>query len=208
MMEISVLNIKGDEVGKVQLPAEVFGIQPSREFLHEVITGYLTNQRSWTAHTKTRAEVSGGGKKPWKQKHTGRARAGSNRSPLWRKGGITFGPRYVGSRAVTISRRKSRQALAQALSVRASGGDIRVLQVLALDGAKTRQVADILKVLGAGNKSLLVVDQFDKNLAMASRNIPGLKVRLASNLNTYEVLACDKMVVTQAALEKIRSRWN
>ncbi|MBI3547723.1 MAG: 50S ribosomal protein L4 [Elusimicrobia bacterium] len=207
-MELKVQNMKGEEVGKLKLPAEVFEAKPLRTFLHEVVTVFQTNQRSWTAHTKTRSEVSGGGKKPWKQKHTGRARAGSNRSPLWRKGGITFGPRYVGSRRMEQPRRKSRLALAQALSARASSGDLRVVDKLALDGAKTKQVAEFLKALGAAKTSLVVIEQFDQNLAQASRNVQGLKVMLASNLNAYEVLACDKLIVTQGALEKIRSRWN
>lgn len=207
-MEIQIVDIKGKEVGKMKLPAEVFEVKPSKGFLHEVITNFHTNQRSWTAHTKTRSEVSGGGRKPWKQKHTGNARAGSNRSPLWRKGGIVFGPRFVGSRRVEQPRRKSRLALAQALSSRASQGDLRVVDKLALDGAKTKQVAEFLKALGAAKRSLVVVEQFDGNLARASQNLCGLKVMLASNLNAYEVLACDKLIVTQAALEKIRSRWN
>lgn len=208
MTDVPILNLKGEEIGKMKLPAEVFGARPSIEFLHEVVTAYRTNQRLWTAHTKTRSEVSGGGRKPWKQKHTGRARAGSNRSPLRRKGGIAFGPRYVGPRRAEQPRRKGRLALAQALSARAAGGGLRVLDRLALDGAKTRQVAELLKALGAQRSSLLVVDQFDGNLAQAGRNIQEFRVMLASNLNAYAVLTCNKLIVTQAALEKIRSRWN
>src|SRR6185295_17638192 len=105
-MEAILWNQKGEQAGKVALPKELFGFEPCPQFLHEAVTRYLANQREWQAHTKTRGEVSGGGHKPWKQKHTGRARAGSNRSPLWRKGGITFGPRYVGSRRMELPRRK------------------------------------------------------------------------------------------------------
>jgi len=207
--EAKVLNLKGEEVGAVDLPQEVFGAQPSPTFLHEVVTQHLDNRRSWTANTKTRSEVSGGGRKPWRQKHTGRARAGSIRSPLWRKGGVVFGPRYIPRdlKRLDMPRRKHRQALAQALSARAAGDGLRVIEALALDGAKTRQVAELLKALGAGNRSLLVIDQHDRNLAVASRNIAGLKVRLAEHLNAYEVLRCHKLILTKAALEKIRSHW-
>lgn len=209
-METKVWNIKGEEVGKAELPNDMFGIKPSGTFLHEAVTNFLTNQRAWTAHTKTRSEVSGGGHKPWKQKHTGRARAGSNRSPLWRKGGTVFGPRYVDpqNRRMSMPRRKAQIALAHALSACAARDGIRVLDKIALDGSKTSQVARMLESLKADKRSLLVVEQHDKGLARASRNIPDFKVRLASDLNAYEVLQSDKVIVTQGALEKIRARWN
>lgn len=209
-MQVKVWNMKGEEVGAVELPGEVFGMKPSQYFLHELVTAYCNNRRRWTAHTKTRAEVSGGGRKPWKQKHTGRARAGSIRSPLWRKGGIAFGPRYVAPkfRRHTVSRRKSRMALAQALSARTEMNGLRVLQSLVLDGIKTRQIVAMLKQLRAGTKPLVVVDQQDPNLVIAGRNVAGLKVMLASHLNAYEVLRCDTLILTQAAVEKMRSRWN
>ena len=207
-METQVLNLKGEEVGKVDLPDKVFGIKkPSRTLLHEATTIFLANQRGGNANTKVRSEVSGGGKKPWKQKHTGRARAGSIRSPLWRKGGVIFGPR-THDMSQDLPRAKSRLALAHALSARASGDGIRVLDGLALDGAKTKQVAEILKALGARTKSLLVIEGFDQNLARASRNIPDLRVMLAQDLNAYAVLNCDKLIITKGALEKLGSRWN
>src|SRR5579885_2046924 len=117
-MQAQLLDAQGKEVGKVDLHEKIFGQKPSKSFLHEYVTVYLNNQRAYSANTKTRTEVSGGGRKPWKQKHTGRARAGSNRSPLWRHGGITFGPRRVdpADKRVGMPRRKARTALAQALS--------------------------------------------------------------------------------------------
>ena len=207
MMETQILNLKGEEVGKIDLPERVFGVKPKPSLLHEATTIYLRNQRRGQAHTKGRSEVSGGGHKPWKQKHTGRARAGSNRSPLWRHGAIAHGP-IRHSYVVDFPRTKSRVALAQALSVRASQGSLKVLENLALDGAKTRQVAELLGNLQARNKSLLVVESVDKNLALASRNIPELKVMLAAHLNAYAVLNCDKLIITKGALEKLSSRWN
>lgn len=209
-LEAKVYNLKGEAVGTAELPGHVFGVRPEPGFLHEVVTGQLNNRRRWSAHTKTRSEVSGGGRKPWRQKHTGRARAGSIRSPLWRKGGVVFGPRHVETalKRAQLPRRKTRQALAQALSARTAEGALKILDALTLDGAKTRQVAEFLKAMGAERPALVVVDQHDKNLALAGRNIPGLRVMLASHLNAYEVLRCRHLILTQAALEKIRSRGN
>ena len=209
-MEATLWNNKGEETGKIGLPKEIFEIETNAQFLHEMVTSYLSNQRRWTANTKTRAEVSGGGHKPWKQKHTGRARAGSNRSPLWRKGGITFGPRYVDPifKRLNVPRRKSRLAVTQALSARASDGGLKIIEALNFEKPKTRAVAELLKKMGATGKPLLVIDHHDRNLAIAARNIPGLKISLVSGLNAYEVLRCGSLIMTQAALEKLRSRSN
>lgn len=206
-METKILNIKGEEVGTVALPEKVFSVRPSRELLHEVTTIFLQNQRRGQANTKTRTEVSGGGAKPWKQKHTGRARAGSNRSPLWRHGGIAHGPRRHSYR-IEIPRQKAKLALAHALSARASQGGLIVVDGLAVDGAKTRQVAAILKALGARNKSLFVIEAKDKSLALASRNIPDLQIMMPGQLNAYAVLNCHRLIVTKGALEKLSTRWN
>lgn len=209
-MQVKVRNLKGEEVGATELPREVFGAKPRGGLLHEAAIKHLANQRRWTAHTKTRSEVSGGGRKPWRQKHTGRARAGSIRSPLWRKGGVVFGPRHVDPelKRVKMPRRKSRLALAQALSLRAQDGGLKVIDALAVDGAKTRQVAAFLASLGAGGKPLVALEQHDKSLVTAGRNIPGLRIVLASQLNAYEVLRCSSLIMTRVALEKIRSRWS
>lgn len=152
-METQVFNLKGESVGKIALPDSVFAKKPSAELLHEAVTAHLSNQRRGTAHTKTRSEVSGGGHKPWKQKHTGRARQGSNRSPIWRKGGVVFGPRTRSWR-LGFPRRKLLEALAQALSARALDGGLRILESVSLDGAKTKQVAGWLKALKAEGRAL------------------------------------------------------
>lgn len=206
-METKLLDMQGKEVGNIDLPEKAFSVKPDSFFLHEVTTIFRANQRKGCAHTKTRAEVSGGGAKPWKQKGTGRARAGSNRSPIWRKGGVAFGPRQHSFR-LELPRAKTRKALAQALSVRAADGSIRVIEKLALDGAKTRQVAELLLALKADNKSLVVVDQVDKTFARASKNIPGLRITLAEHLNAYEVLACRNLILTKGAIDKLASKWN
>ena len=206
-METQVFNLKGESVGKIALPDSVFAKKPSAELLHEAVTANLSNQRRGTAHTKTRSEVSGGGHKPWKQKHTGRARQGSNRSPIWRKGGVVFGPRTRSWR-LGFPRRKLLEALAQALSARALDGGLRILESVSLDGAKTKQVAGWLKALKAEGRALLVTENFDANLSRAARNVPDLKVTLVSHLNPYEVLACRHLLMTRRAVEKLAPRWN
>lgn len=206
-MEIKILDQKGKEAGTLELPEKAFGQKPQPTFLHEAATVYLANQRRGTAHTKTRAEVKGGGKKPWKQKGTGRARHGSIRSPIWRKGGVCFGPRHHSYRQ-EMPRRKALKALAQALSARAADGSIRVVDSLALDGAKTKQVVQMLKALKADSRSLIVTEQPDANLLRAAKNIQGLKIILASHLNTYSVLACRNLILTKGAVDKMASKWN
>jgi large subunit ribosomal protein L4 len=207
-MQAQLMNAKGEEVGKLELQEKIFGVKPRREFLHEFVTIYEANQRGGNAHTKTRSEVSGGGKKPWKQKHTGRARAGSNRSPLWRHGGITFGPRYAGKPYRDMPRQKAKIALAQALAARYADGGIIFVDKLSVAEAKTKAVAVMLKQLGCSGRTMIVLDAPDANLTRASRNLPGVEIRLAGDLNAYIVLRCKKLVVTQPALEKLGARWN
>ena len=201
-MQTKLLNTQGEEVGKVELRDDIFGLKPRKGLLHEFVTVYRANQREGTAHTKTRSEVSGGGKKPWKQKHTGRARAGSNRSPLWRKGGINFGPRKHSMR-IEIPRRKARLALSQALSARAADGGLIFVDALSFEEGKTKAVAAMLKKLGCGDKTMLVLAEPKPGLTRASRNIPGVQVALASDLNAYTVLRSRKLVMVQGALEKL-----
>ena len=206
-MEAELLNAKGEKVGKVELKEGVFGIKPSKEFLHEYVTIHLANQRQHDAHTKTRTEVSGGGRKPWKQKHTGNARAGSNRSPLWRKGGIVHGPRERKVR-LEMPRQKARLALAHALAAKNAAGLIVYIDELKLKDAKTKLVAQILKSLGCAGRTILVLDQPNAQLTLATRNIPDVEVLLAGDLNAYTIMRCKKLVLTQPALEKLGARWN
>ncbi|MBI3298033.1 MAG: 50S ribosomal protein L4 [Elusimicrobia bacterium] len=206
-MEAKILNLKGAEVGSLKLPENVFGVKPQPTLLHEVTTIHQCNQRQGDANTKTRAEVSGGGKKPWKQKGTGRARHGSTRSPIWRHGGVAWGPRTHSYR-LGIPRQKARLGLAQALSASLADGRLVVVDAIALDGAKTKQVAELLKAVKAGKSSLIVVDQHDASLVRAARNVAGVKVSLASHLNAYDVLACRTLIMTKGAIEKLAPRWN
>jgi large subunit ribosomal protein L4 len=207
-MEAQLLNTKGEKVGKVDLKEAVFGLKPSKEFLHEYVTIYLANQRQYDSKVKTRTEVSGGGRKPWKQKHTGRARAGSIRSGLWRHGGVIHGPKNV-ERNFTIPRQKARLALAQALAAKNAEGGIVYVDDVKLSEAKTKNVATLIKKLGCeGCRTTLVLDQPNAQLTLAARNMPNVQVLLAGDLNAYTVLRSKKLVLTQPALEKLGARWN
>lgn len=200
-METKLLNLKGQEVGKFSLPEEIFSAKPDAYFLHEVIKAYLANKHRGTACTKTRAEVSGGGKKPWKQKGTGRARAGSTRSPIWRKGGVCFGPKPRSFRQY-LPQQKLRQALVEALSARAADGAVLVIENLGLEAAKTKGLNELRN--GLNSKSVLfVTDKMDKNFRLAARNIADFGWCLASNLNAYEAMRNSKIVFTAAGLKAL-----
>ncbi len=202
-MNTTLYNISGKEKGKIDLPP-VFETKFSQELLHEVVTGYLTNQRSGTHSTKTRGEVSGGGIKPWKQKGTGNARSGSIRSPLWRKGGIIFGPRPK-DYSQRIPKRKKRAALNMSLASKFKDGDVIVIEELKLEEAKTKKIAELLKNLKIENaKILLVGEKNDNKLKLAARNIPNLVLNEVKNMNAYETMWADKVVFTSAAIEELK----
>jgi len=207
-MKAPVLNLEGQQVAEMDVKESVFGRKANREFLHEFVTVYLMNQRVGTAHTKTRAEVSGGGHKPWKQKHTGRARAGSNRSPLWRHGGVTFGPRFKGAPRRDFPRRKSQEALAQALSARYQDGGVVFVESFSMAEAKTKTVSQFLSKLNFKGNAVFVVEKTDEKLLMAVRNIRGLRVAHPGDLNAYLVLQSKKLVISRAAFESLSARWN
>ncbi|MCM2266792.1 MAG: 50S ribosomal protein L4 [Elusimicrobiales bacterium] len=200
-METKLLDLKGKEVGKFELPEILFSVKPDPYFIHEVMKHYLANKHRGTACTKTRAEVSGGGKKPWKQKGTGRARAGSTRSPIWRKGGVVFGPRPRSFRQY-LPVQKLRQALIEALSARAADGAVLVVENLALEAAKTSSLNALRKELNA-KSVLFVTDKMDKNFKAASKNIADFGWCLAQNLNAYEAMRNTKLVFTSAALKAL-----
>jgi len=202
-MNTVIYNISGKEKGKIELPG-YFETKVSPSLLHQVVVGYQANQRSGTHSTKTRGEVSGGGAKPWKQKGTGNARAGSNRSPLWRKGGIIFGPRPK-DYSQKISKQKRNLALKMALSTKLQLNGIVVLDNLKIEEAKTKKVAEILKNLKIlGSKVLLVLEKSEEKLRLASRNIPDLVIKEAKNMNAYEVMWADKILFTEAAIEMLK----
>lgn len=202
-METKLLDIKGAELGTETVPA-AFTVEPDQHFLHEIVCYYLANKHRGTACTKTRSEVSGGGRKPWKQKGTGRARQGSTRSPIWRKGGVVFGPKPRSYRQY-LPKQKLTSGLFQALSSRIAEGAVYVIENLDLEKAKTAELKGLQKALNA-KRVLFVSEKNEKNFAAASRNIPGFGICLAKNLNAYEALRNDKIVITRAALKEMEGR--
>ncbi|MBO4555340.1 MAG: 50S ribosomal protein L4 [Elusimicrobiales bacterium] len=202
-METKLLDIKGAELGTETVPA-AFTVEPDQHFLHEIVCYYLANKHRGTACTKTRSEVSGGGRKPWKQKGTGRARQGSTRSPIWRKGGVVFGPKPRSYRQY-LPKQKLTSGLFQALSSRIAEGAVYIIENLDLEKAKTAELKGLQKALNA-KRVLFVSEKNEKNFAAASRNIPGFGICLAKNLNAYEALRNDKIVITRAALKEMEGR--
>jgi large subunit ribosomal protein L4 len=191
----------GAAIGEVELPAAVFGQPVNRALLHQAVVAYLANQRRGTADTKTRSEVRGGGRKPWRQKGTGRARQGSIRSPLWRKGGVVFGPQPRSYRQ-ELPKKARRQALRSALSAKAADGEVLVLAGLSLSEPKTKVVAALLARLGAPD-ALLVLPSLDRNAVLSVRNLPKAEAMTAPDLNAYKVLRHRKLVVLQEALARL-----
>ena len=201
-MEMKVLDIKGKEKGTIALPDALFGVKANPTFLHEVVTAFLANQRSGTADVKTRAEVSGTGKKPWKQKGTGRARQGSLRAVQFRHGGVAWGPTPHSYRQ-DLPAAKRRVALAMALSTKLEEGNIVVLDSLKFKEAKTKAFAEVLDVLAAGRKPLVLDNFADANAALACRNVAGLTHMQTQDINAYVVLNSSKVIFTKEAVEKL-----
>lgn len=199
MASIDVKNLAGDTVGTVDLDEAIFGIEPNVAVMHQVVTAQLANKRAGTQSTKTRAEVRGGGAKPWKQKGTGRARQGSIRAPQWRGGGVALGPK---PRKYTqrTPKKMVRLALRSALSDRFASQRIVVLEAWGFDLPKTKTARVALEAIGATGKVLAVITPEDANAARSMANLPNVRVLLTSQLNTYDVLDSDWVVFTRAAL--------
>jgi len=206
MPTVDVVTIARAKTGSIDLDPKVFGVRVKPTMVHEVLVMQLASRRQGTAATKEKGEVSGGGKKPWKQKGSGRARAGSNRSPLWRGGGTVFGPhpRRYGYR---MPSRKSRLALQGALSAKAAAGEILVLDQLQLETAKTKAIAEMVKGLGLQGKALVVVEQPSDALQRAARNHPDVEVLPLAALNLYDILRHRYLITTQSDLPRWSERW-
>jgi large subunit ribosomal protein L4 len=203
-MDAKIYAADGSEKGTASLPEELFGQQVHEHLLWLAVKRHLGNQRQGTAKVKTRGEVSGGGKKPWRQKGTGRARAGSNTSPLWPGGGRAFGPKPRDYRT-ELPKAQRRQALTAALSLKAGEQAITVLESLQFEAPKTREMAATLDRLGLkGKRTLLVLAEADENVVRSCRNLPNLRTTLAHQVNPYELLDCEKLVLTRAALDRMK----
>ena len=202
MLKTNVLDMSGKVVGEIELSEAVFGIDPNAAVVHDVVKNHLANCRQGTQSALTRAEVSGGGRKPWRQKGTGRARQGSTRAPQWTHGGIVFAPKPR-DYGYTLNKKTRRLALKSVLSAKAAETAIVVIDAIKMEAPKTAEFAKFLKAVGAEGKTLVVTAAADANVLKSGRNIPGCEVTFANVLNVYDVVNAGKLVVDQAALQKI-----
>ena len=202
MPNVKVVDMTGKEVGEIALSDKVFGAEVNGPVLHAAVRAYLLNQRQGTQSTLTRTEVSGGGKKPWRQKGTGRARQGSTRSPQWTHGGVALGPKPRDYR-IDLNKKVKRTALFSALSAKVASGDLVVVDEIKTAEYKTKTMAAMLAALGAERKALVVMPEVDAKVVKSLANIEGASSALYNTVNVYDVLNCDKLVISRAAVEKL-----
>ena len=203
MPNVKVVNMSGVEVGEIALSEKLFGAKVNEAVLHAAVRAYLMNQRQGTQSTLTRTEVSGGGKKPWKQKGTGRARQGSTRAPQWTHGGVALGPKPREYR-VTMNKKMKRIAMFSALSSKVAAGEMVVVDKIAATEYKTAAMAAMLKALGADKKALVVMPAVDQFVVKSCANIPGVQTTLYNSFSAYDVLNCNTLIVAKEAVEKIQ----
>jgi len=202
MANVKVYDMNGDETGVIELADGIFAIEPNEHVVHMAVTQYLANRRQGTKSTKTRAEVRGGGKKPWRQKGTGRARQGSIRSPQWTGGGVVFAPKPRDF-SFKVNKKIKRLAMKSALSSKVSSEKLVVLEELKFDGIKTKHMRRVLNNLSLTN-ALVVIDTNDKNVVLSARNIPDIKTAGVNTINVYDILKYDSLLVTKKAVERIQ----
>ncbi len=202
MANIQVVNMAGSKVGEIELNDAVFGIQPNAVVVHMAVVNYLANQRQGTQSTLTRTEVSGGGKKPWRQKGTGHARQGSTRAPQWRHGGIVHAPKPR-DYSYSLNKKVRRLALLSALSDKTANGNLIVLDEFKMDEYKTKTAADCMKAIGAGKKTLVVLADNNAFAVKSLANIKGVKSAQVNTINTYDIVNADTLVIVKAAAEKL-----
>ena len=201
MANVSVYNIEGKEVGSIELNDAVFGVEVNEHLVHMAVVNQLANNRQGTQSAKTRSEVSGGGRKPWRQKGTGHARQGSTRAPQWTGGGVVFAP-VPRDYSFKMNKKERRIALKSALTTRVQENKLVVLDELKLDAVKTKKFAEVMSNLKV-DKALVVIEGENKNVVLSGRNIPTVKVSATNEINTYDVLKYETLVVTKAAVEKL-----
>ena len=202
MPTISVYDMTGKETGTLELSADVFGIEPNVAVMHSAVINYLANQRQGTQSTKTRSEVSGGGRKPWRQKGTGHARQGSTRSPQWTHGGIALGPKPRDYRT-GLNKKTKKVALYSALSAKVADGDLIVVDNIATENYSTKTMAAMLHALGAEKKALVVLPAVDAKVIKSFANIPGVVTTQYNTVNVYDVLNADKFIIAKDAVAKL-----
>ncbi len=202
MPKVTMYNISGDQVGEIELSDDIFGIEINENAMYEVVKNQLANKRQGTQSTKTRAEVRGGGRKPWRQKGTGRARVGSIRSPLWVGGGVTFAPKPR-DYSYRLPKKIRKLAMKSALTSKVNNDEIVVLDGLNISAPKTKEMINILSNLNADKKALIVMDGRDDAVIKSARNIPGVKTTSVNTLNVYDILKYDKFIITKDAVQKV-----
>jgi large subunit ribosomal protein L4 len=201
MPKVALYNVNAEQIGEIELKDSIFGVEPNQAVMHQAVVNYLANQRQGTQSTLTRAEVSGGGIKPWRQKGTGRARQGSTRAPQWTHGGIVFAPKPR-DYSYNLNKKVKRLAVKSALSSKAAEGAIIVVDEIAFDAIKTKNMVNMLKAFNIEGKALVVTNG-DEVVVKSARNIPTVRTTVAGNVNTYEVLNYDKFIITKDALAKL-----
>ena len=202
MLKTNVYDMNGKQVGEIELSEAVFGIEPNESVVHDVVKNHLANCRQGTQSALTRAEVSGGGKKPWRQKGTGHARQGSTRAPQWTHGGIVFAPKPR-DYSYTLNKKVRRLALKSVLSAKAASGDIVVIDEIKMDEIKTKKFAGFLSAVKVDGKALVVTPEVNENVVLSARNLDGVQTTFANLVNVYDVLNAKKLVLDKAALAKI-----
>ncbi len=202
MPKVNVYNILGEQVEEIDLKDDVFGVEVNEHILYEVVKNQLANKRQGTQSVKTRAEVRGGGRKPWRQKGTGRARQGSIRAPHWVGGGVSFAPKPR-DYSYKVPKKVKRLAIKSALSSKVLNDEIIVLDELSLDEPKTKEMSKILSNIKAGKKALIVMDKKDMNVIKSARNIPNVQVAFVNTLNVYDILNFDSFIITKDAVRKV-----
>ena len=202
MPNFAVVDMEGKKVGTIDLADSIFGIEPNAAVMHQMVVNYLAAQRQGTQSALTRAEVSGGGRKPWRQKGTGRARQGSTRAPQWTHGGIVFAPKPRSYR-FTVNRKVRRLAMKSAFSSMAMDNNIIVVDSIAMNEYKTKTIAAMLKAIEADKKALIVLPEVDSKIIKSANNIPGVKTAQVNTLNVYDILNADKLVIVKDAVSKI-----
>ncbi len=202
MPNMKIVDMTGKEVGTIELSDAVFAAEPNAAVLHAAVRSYLLNQRQGTQSTKTRSEVSGGGKKPWRQKGSGRARQGSTRSPQWTHGGIALGPKPRSYR-VDMNKKTKRVAIISALSSKVAANEMIIVDKIATEEFSTKTMVNMLSAIGAGKKSLVILSENDKKVVKSFDNIPGVKTTPSTIISVYDLINCDTVVADQVAIKTI-----
>ena len=207
MPKVTIYDMTGKSVGERDLSDAIFGIEPNKVVLHAVIKNYLANQRQGTQSTLTRTEVSGGGKKPWRQKGTGHARQGSTRAPQWKHGGVALGPKPRSYR-YSLNRKMRVLAVKSALSAKVLENELVLVDDIKVDSYRTKTIVEMLRALGADRKALILTAEADPKLVGSARNIPGVKTTIVGSLNSYDILNSGKLILSAAAVDKLEEVYS